>query len=56
MEKISGIPAAGEQLKVPEIPADTFEDIIRKTKAELFKNVSRDRSLMDLLQMMEFIF
>ena len=51
LEKIPGIPAAGEQVAVPEIPADTFEEIIRKTKAELLKHVSRDRSLTDLLQM-----
>ena len=51
LEKIPGIPAAGEQVAVPEVPADTFEEIIRKTKAELLKHVSRDRSLTDLLQM-----
>ena len=43
--------AAGGRAAVPEIPADTFDNIIKKTKAELLKHVSRDRSLTDLLQM-----
>ena len=51
LEKIPRIPAAGGQAEVPEIPADTFENIIKKTKVELLKHVSRDRSLTDLLQM-----
>ena len=34
-----------------EIPADTFEEIITKTKKELLIHVSRDRSLTDLLSM-----
>ena len=38
-------------MAVPEIPADTFDNIIKKTKEELLKHVSRDRSLTDLLQM-----
>ena len=48
---IPRIEAAGGQAAVPEIPADTFDNIIKKTKAELLKHVSRDRSLTDLLQM-----
>ena len=48
---IPRIEAAGGQEAVPEIPADTFDNIIKKTKAELLKHVSRDRSLTDLLQM-----
>ena len=48
---IPRIEAAGDQAAVPEIPADTFDNIIKKTKAELLKHVSRDRSLTDLLQM-----
>ena len=51
LEKIPRIPAAGGQDEVPEIPADTYENIIKKTKVELLKHVSRDRSLTDLLQM-----
>ena len=50
-ETIPRIEAAGDQAAVPEIPADTFDNIIKKTKAELLKHVSRDRSLTDLLQM-----
>ena len=35
---------AGGLAVVPEIPADTFNNIIKKTKEELLKYVSCDRS------------
>ena len=36
---------------VAEIPADSFDQILEKTRSELLKHVSRDRSLTDLLSM-----
>ena len=52
--QFTGIPAVAateDVAAVAEIPADTFENIILKTKKELLKHVSRDRSLTDLLSM-----
>ena len=48
---IPAVPAAGGVAGVAEIPADTFEQIVQKTRQELLKHVSRDRSLTDLLSM-----
>lgn len=41
----------GDQVAVPEVLPDTFEEILTKTREELLKHVSRDRSLTDLLGM-----
>ena len=48
---IPAVPAAGGVPGVAEIPADTFDQILQKTREELLKQVSRDRSLTDLLSM-----
>ena len=48
---IPAVEATDGVAAVAEIPADTFEEIITKTKKELLIHVSRDRSLTDLLSM-----
>ena len=48
---IPAVEATDGVAAVAEITADTFEEIITKTKKELLIHVSRDRSLTDLLSM-----
>ena len=45
------IPAGQDQIEVPAVPADSYAEVINKTKAEILKHVNRDRSIIDLLHM-----
>ena len=45
------IPAGQDQIEVPNVPADSYAEVINKTKAEILKHVNRDRSIIDLLHM-----
>lgn len=48
---VPAIPGGHDQQAVAAVPADSYDEIITKTKAEIIKHVNRDRSIIDLLHM-----